>query len=178
MARNLNSVSRVRENVETLYVWWMLIPLFLESSWHVHHAVMLLMDFIRGAGFQPGSVQCAGRYNATVFFKLFQGSGVFFRKPREIGKSSISRVFRWTCGANIRFFKRHVVLPPHCWHQLFSPENNGETRPWSFLNLHQHPGVFWQHIGEWHRFQKIVFLMSFGKKSYLIVFNVRLTNAS
>lgn len=52
--------------------------------------------------------------------------------------------------------------------QLFSPENNGETRPWSFLNLQQHPGVFWQHIGEWHRFQKIVFLDVFWEE---ILFN-------
>lgn len=103
--------------------WWTNSRIILANNRILHQRcrISALISAVRGR-----------TYNATVFVKLFQGSGVF-RKP---GKSW-SLQFPGFSGKNVvqtsvlQFFSRGMWC--FCW--------SVSTRPWCFLNLHQHPGV-------------------------------------
>ena len=92
---------------------------------------MLLMDFIRGAGFQPGSVQCAGRYNIqrNCFFLNFSKAVVFFSKTPGNREVFNFQGFQMNMWCEHSFFQEACGASTALLAQLFSPENNGETRP-------------------------------------------------
>ena len=173
MALDLNSVCVCvwGKNVKTLYVWWMLIPLIFRvfmTCASCCHAVDGLHQRCRISAWISAVARADYNIQRNCFFLNFSKAVVFFSKTPGNREVFNFQGFQMNMWCEHSFFQEACGASTALLAQLFSPENNGETRPWSFLNLQQHPGVFWQHIGEWHRFQKIVFLDVFWEE---ILFN-------